>query len=59
MGEAAGNVIFYTVVILYLFFKFIVMFHVIKNNKGYLWMLGVLIPGIDFYYYFRFVKMQQ
>jgi len=57
MGEAAGAVIYYTFIILYLFFKFIVMFHVVKNKKGYLWMLAVLIPGVDFYYYFKYAKI--
>lgn len=58
MGEAAGAVIYYTFVILYLFFKFIVMFHAVKNKKGYLWMLAVLIPAVDFYYYFKYVKVK-
>jgi hypothetical protein len=56
MGDAAGVVVFYTLIILYAFFKFIVMYHVIKNNKGYFWMLAVLIPGLDFYYYFKYIK---
>lgn len=57
MGEAAGTVIYYTFIFLYLFFKFIVMFHAVKNKKGYMWMLAVLIPGVDFYYYFKYVKV--
>jgi hypothetical protein len=56
MGESAQVVILYTIIILYLFFKFIVMFHAIKNKKGYFWMIAVLIPGVDLYYYFKHVK---
>lgn len=57
MGESAQVVIIYSIVILYLFFKFIVMYHAIKNNKGILWIILVLIPGVDFYYYFTHVKV--
>jgi hypothetical protein len=56
MGEAAGAVIYYTLIILYAFFKLIVVFHAAKNKKNFLWILAVLIPGFDFYYYFKFVK---
>jgi hypothetical protein len=56
MGEAALTVLYYSVIILYLFFKLIVITHVIKNNMGYFWMLGVLLPGVDFYYYYKYAK---
>ena len=50
------NIILYTAVILYLFFKVIVIIHAIKNQAGILWPVLVLIPGVDVYYYARFVK---
>lgn len=56
MGESAQVVILYTFIFLYLFFKAIVIIHAVKNNTNALWIILVLIPGIDFYYYFTKIK---
>ena len=58
MGEAAGAVLYYTIIILYLFFKVIVIVHAVKYQKSALWIIAVLTPLVDFYYYFKYVKVK-
>ncbi len=50
-------VIYYSFAILYLLFKFVVFYHAIKNKKGIYWVLAVLIPFVDIYYYFKYVQV--
>jgi hypothetical protein len=51
------TVITYTSAILYLLFKFVVIYHAAKNQKGYFWVLVVILPIVDFYYYYKYVKV--
>ena len=51
------TVIFFTAVILYLLFKFVVIYHAAKNQTGYFWLLIAILPITDFYYYYKYVKI--
>lgn len=52
-------VIAYSLAILYLFFKFVVLYHAAKNQKGSFWVLAVILPIVDFYYYYKYVKVDR
>lgn len=56
MGEAAQSIIIYTFIFLYAFFKVIVVIHAVKNRKSNLLILSSVVPGIDLYYYFKYIK---
>jgi len=49
-------VIYYSFGFLYLLFKFVVFYHSIKNHMGIYWTLAVILPLVDFYYYFKYVQ---
>ncbi|GEM_PF-4663696 len=46
----------YSGIIIYSLFKFVVIYHSIKNNAGNFLILMAIIPLTDFYYYFKYVK---
>jgi len=49
-------VIYYSFGFLYVLFKFVVFYHSIKNHMGIYWTLAVILPVVDFYYYFKYVQ---
>jgi len=59
MGPAAETVILYTAIILYLFLKFVVIYHALKFEKSTMWAILVLLPLADFYYYFKYAKVKK
>ena len=57
MGPVESDAV-YTAILLYAFFKFVVIFHAAKNQPGYFWLLLTILPVTDFYYYFKFIKVR-
>lgn len=53
------TVVVYSALIIYSLFKFVVIFHSVKNNAGNFLRLLAIIPLTDFYYYFKYVKQNR